>query len=588
MHSDVWVQNPNALGEVWLSALLAAVPIFFLFYALAIRRLRGHVAALATAGIAAGIAVLAFGMPIRLAALSLVYGALYGLFPIGWIVVTAIYLYNLTVHTGLFETIKDSIAAVTDDRRLQALLIAFSFGAFLEGAAGFGTPVAISGAMLVGLGFNALYAAGICLIANTVPVAFAAIGVPIIVAGEVTGIDPLVISQMVGRQLPLLSFFVPFWLILVMSGWNGVRGVWPAVLVSGGAFAITQGWAANVLGPLLPSVMASLASIVALILLLRVWRPASAWRFPDEPPVTYERQPLTWQRTLRAWVPFILLTLLIATWSIAPATALLDTTTLRLPFPGLHQRFAAPGAAPTEVLFKLNWLSAAGTAILIAAGLTLALFRVPVAQGARVFADTARMLTLPLVTIMAILGFAFVTNFSGMSTALALALTATGFLYPLLAPMLGWVGVLITGSDTSANALFGKLQAVTAAEVGVEPVLMVAANTSGGVTGKMVSPQSIAVATAAAGLVGRESDLFRFAVGHSLFFLALVSALTYAQAYWLSWMVPQARPAAPAAESAATTAGGGYFLILAALLVLLLWVFVWRNDETSDPNRREG
>lgn len=560
-HTDLWLQNPNPFGSVALAALAAAAPVLVFFALLTLLRVRGHLAGLITALTALVVAVGVFGMPPALAVLSGVYGALYGLFPIGWIVVAAVFLYQITVHTGLFAVIRDSIASVTDDRRLQALIIAFSFGAFLEGAAGFGTPVAISGAMLVGLGFRPLYAASICLIANTVPVAFAALGIPVLAAGEVTGLSPVAIARVIANQLLLLSFIVPAWLVFVMAGWRGVMEVAPAVVLSGATFAGIQWWTAHQLGPYLPAILASLGSLAALVLLLRVWRPRTAWRFPEEPPATYHAGRWTQSQLVRAWTPFLLLTLLIALWSIRPVARLLETVTVQIPFPGLHEAFMAAGAeAPSAVIFKLNWLSAAGTPIFLAAVITLALQRVPPAKSARLFVETLRTLAFPLITIMAVLAFAFIANYSGMSTAMAMALTETGSLYPFLSPVLGWIGVFITGSDTSANALFGNLQASAAREIGMDPVLAVAANTTGGVTGKMISPQSIAVATAAVGLAGRESEILRRTVGHSLAFLLAISVLTYLQAS----LLPGLAALVPLFPTAWPLGAGGW-LVLAGL-----------------------
>jgi lactate permease len=496
------------------------------------------VAGLCTTGIAVLVAVLVYRMPLSLALAATTHGALYGLFPIGWIVVAAVFLYRITVETGQFEVVKNSIAAITDDRRLQALLIAFSFGAFLEGAAGFGTPVAISAAMLVGLGFEPLYAAGLCLIANTAPVAFGAIGTPIVVAGQVTGIDDRLISQMVGRQLPLLSLLIPFWLVFTMSGRRGVREVWPAALVSGGSFAVAQWWTSNYLGPLLPDIISSLCSIVCLVLFLRVWKPARVFRFGDEGRAeVVSAQPFA--KVAKAWSPFLVLTILVGNWGIKPVKALLEQATLAVPLPLIHNAVAAPGVAkPLAAVFSLNWLSATGSVILLAAAVTVVITGMRPADAARLFTRTIRSLAAPLVTVAAVLGFAYIGNSSGMTTTMGMALASTGSLFPLFSPVLGWLGVFMTGSDTSANAVFGRLQSVSAERIGVSPILTVAANSSGGVTGKMISPQSIAVACAATGLVGHESDLFRFTLRHSLLLVAIVSAMTYLQATLFRWMVP--------------------------------------------------
>jgi lactate permease len=558
----VWTQQADPLGSVGLSALAAAIPIAFLFWALAVKRLKGHVAGPCTAGVAVLVAVLVFGMPAPLAVASTLHGALYGLFPIGWIVVSAVFLYRITVETGQFATIHDSIASLTADRRLQALLIAFSFGAFLEGAAGFGTPVAISAAMLAGLGFEPLYAAGLCLIANTAPVAFGAIGTPIIVAGQVTGLDPMLISMMVGRQLPLLSLLVPFWLVFTMSGARGMREVWPAALVSGGSFAVAQWWTSNYLGPLLPDIISSLVSIVCLVAFVRVWKPASTFRFHGEVEAASRpadmtrgasephgasgsnaapraRGPLDVRSLAYAWSPFVVLTILVGCWGIRPVKAALDTASVAFAFPVLHDAVVLPASGrAVPALFTLNWLSATGTAILLASLVSVGIARMRPGTAAALFGRTLASLSAPLLTIASVLGLAYIGNASGMTTAMGTALASTGALFPIFSPVLGWLGVFMTGSDTSSNAIFGKLQTVSAEAVGVSPILAVAANSSGGVTGKMISPQSIAVACAATGQVGNEPALFRFTLRHSLLLLAVVALITWLQATVLQWMIP--------------------------------------------------
>jgi lactate permease len=570
----MWTQTFDPFGHLGWSALAAAVPIAFLFWALAVRQLKGHVAGVCTTAVALLVAVLVYRMPIGLALASTLQGALYGLFPIGWIVISAVFLYRITVETGQFEIVKNSIASITEDRRLQALLIAFSFGAFLEGAAGFGTPVAISAAMLVGLGFEPLYAAGLCLIANTAPVAFGAIGTPVVVAGQVSGLDDRLISQAVGRQLPFLSVLVPFWLVFTMSGRRGVREVWPAALVSGASFAVAQWWTSNYLGPLLPDIISSLCSIVSLVLFLRVWKPARIYRFEGEARSSQTATPGR-RAVLSAWSPFVVLTVLVGSWGIKPVKALLERATVPFPFPFVHNAIVHPATGrPLPSVFTLNWLSATGTVILIAALASMALMRMRPADGIRLFGRTLASLRAPLITIAAVLGFAYIGNSSGMTTTMGMALASTGALFPLFSPVLGWLGVFMTGSDTSANAVFGRLQSVSAGRIGMNPVLAVAANSSGGVTGKMISPQSIAVACAATGLVGQESGLFRFTIRHSLLLMAVVCVITYLQANSLRWMVPVESAAAAAAAAAGRTEAaqlsatvGWVCLVSAALLV---------------------
>jgi len=581
----VWIQDFNPAGTLLLSAAVAAIPILFLFWALAVRRMSGHVAGALTVLVAAAVAAAAFRMPLALAAAAILQGALYGLFPIGWIVVAAVFLYNITVASGQFAVIKDSIASVTEDRRIQALLIAFSFGAFLEGAAGFGTPVAISAAMLVGLGFEPLYAAGLCLIANTAPVAFGAIGTPIIVAGQVTGIDEFVISQMVGRQLPFLSVLVPFWLVCTMSGLRGVREVWPAALVSGGTFAACQWYTSNFLGPLLPDIISALVSLVALVAFLRFWEPRTTFRFAGEGTAPGSRRPSP-AAILKAWSPFIVLTLLVGDWGVKPVRALLDRVSVEFPFPLIHNGIARPDSGEgIAAVFRFNWMSATGTAILIAALISVILTGLSARQTLGILGTTLRSLRFPLITIACVLGFAYIGNASGMTTTLGLALASTAALFPFFSPVLGWLGVFMTGSDTSANALFGRLQTVSAERLGVNPVLAIASNSSGGVTGKMISPQSIAVACAATGLAGQEALLFRFTVWHSLALVALVGVISALQATWLDWMVPSLPPVStPGAPPAAASAAIAYLVLAASALgIATLGLLVRRVPE--DPQR---
>lgn len=540
-----WTQVYDPMQNLGLSALLAAIPIIVIFYLLAIRRTPGQIAGGLALISAILVAIFVYKMPVGLAVTASAMGALYGIFPIFWIVITAIFIYNLTVETGQFEIVKDSIATITDDRRLQALLIAFGFGAFLEGAAGFGTPVAISAGMLVGLGFNPLYAAGLCLIANTAPVAFGGIGIPIIVAGQVTGLDTMKISAMVGRQLPFLSIIIPIWLVVLMSGWKSAKEVLPACLVAGVSFAIVQWFSSNYIGPELPDILSSLACIISLTIFLKYWKPANIWRFANEPAPTLaiNRAALTFGKVLKAWSPFIILTVMVILWGLKPVVASLNAVTINWIVPGLDKLViqVAPIAKQPVALaavYKINWMSAAGTALLIASILTAAVLGVGPGRFVTIFAKTFKQLLKPLITIPCVLGLAYIMNYSGMSSTLGLFLAGSGSLFPFFSPFLGWLGVFLTGSDTSANALFGNLQSVTGQQIGVDPVLTVAANSSGGVCGKMISPQSIAVATAATGLVGKEGDLFSFTVKHSLVLAVIIGVMTYAQAYWVSWMIP--------------------------------------------------
>jgi L-lactate transport len=450
-------------------------------------------------------------------------------------VIGAVFLYQLVVHSGQFEIIRASVLHITVDQRLQMVLIGFAFGAFLEGAAGFGTPVAITAGLLVGLGFNPIHAAGLCLIANTAPVAFGALGLPVIVAGKVSNIDPFVIGQMAGRQLPLLSLLLPFWLVAVMDGWRGVKATWPAVLVAGGSFSLTQFLASNYLGPELPDIASAMASLLAttLFLGLRSRRNGTA----------PEHAPYSSLEILRAWGPFIGLTAIVTIWTLPAVKQWMQQYTMTIAVPGLHELVLkgapiVPAPTPYEAVYKLDLLGATGTAILVTALLSAMTLRVSARSCVTLFAETLRELGLPIMTIGSVLALAFVANYSGMSSTLGLAFAASGSLFPLFSAFLGWLGVFLTGSDTASNALFGNLQRVTAEQIGVDPILTVAANTTGGVTGKMISPQSIAVACAAAKLIGREADLFRFTLKHSLIFAAFIGVITYLQSYFLTWMIP--------------------------------------------------
>ena len=563
----MWVQETNPFGNIGLSALVAAIPILILFYALAIKRMKGHIAGLITLLSAIAVAIVAYGMPVKLALLSTLYGILTGMFPIGWIVLCAVFLYNLTVKTGYFSVIKDSIASITEDRRLQALLIGYCFGAFLEGAAGFGAPVAITAGMLVGLGFQPLYAAGLCLIANTAPVAFGGIGIPIITAGKVSGLDPIVVSQMIANQLPLLSFMVPFWLVIIMSGWKGMKEVFPAIFVTAASFSVTMWIVAFNIGPELPNILSALVSIIVLVGFLKVWKPKNVWRFPNEeaPKTEITKHPMG--KIIQAWTPFIVLTILIGDWGISGIKYLLDLVTLKIPIVGLDKAILV-GGKPMEVIYKFNWLGAAGTAILIATIITAIILRIKPKTYLSVFGETFNGLKFALANIAFVLGFAYIANFAGITPTLGQALTVTGSFFPFVSPFLGWLGVFVTGSDTSANALFCNMQRITAEQIDVNPVLTVTANTSGGVAGKMISPQSIAVACASVNLVGKESDLFRFTVKHSLIFTAIMGIVVYVQAYYLRGMVPKMIEA----QAAAATAAPGQGLSLIALTISVLVV----------------
>ncbi|WP_280190264.1 L-lactate permease [Delftia sp. PS-11] len=552
----LWQQNYDPAGNIWISALVALIPIIFFFLALTKFRLKGYQAGTVTVALALGVALLFYKMPVSAALASAVYGFFYGLWPIAWIIVAAVFLYKISVKTGQFDVIRASILSVTPDQRLQLILVGFCFGAFLEGAAGFGAPVAITAALLVGLGFKPLYAAGLCLIANTAPVAFGAMGIPIIVAGQVSGVDAFAIGQMAGRQLPFMTVLVLFWLMAIMDGWRGVKETWPAVLVGGGSFAIMQFLTANYIGPELPDITSAIVALVVLTAFLKVWQPKRIFRFETEgsksaapASAAHSGAPLTAGAVIKAWSPFIILTAMVTIWSIKPFKALfaaggpLASTVINIPVPFLHNLVekAPPvvaAATPYGAVYTFNWLLATGTAILIAALITITFTRLSPAKAAATLGETFRELAVPIYSIGMVLAFAFVANYSGLSATLALALAHTGQAFTFFSPFLGWIGVFLTGSDTSANALFAALQATTAQQLGLPQVLTVAANTTGGVTGKMISPQSIAIACAAVGLAGRESDLFRFTVKHSLIFAVIIGVITTLQAYVFTWMIP--------------------------------------------------
>lgn len=568
-----WIQLIDPLNNIALSALVAAIPVIFIFWCL-IKKMKGYVASLLTVLLAILLAIVVYGMPLKLAVLSAMHGAMYGLFPICWIIIGAVFLFNLTVQSGQFEIIKNFMASITPDRRLQALLIAFSFGAFLEGAAGFGAPVAISAAMLVGLGFNPLYAAGLCLIANTAPVAFGSVGTPIIMASRVSDIPEMAISQMVGRTLPILSVVVPFYLVVLMSGLKKSIEVLPAIVVSGVSFAFFQWFAANYIGPMLPDVMAGIASIICLMVLLKYWKPKATWRFSEEPQQTIDAKlKHTTGHIIRAWSPFIIMTLFIIAWGLDPVKGALNSIgIIKFDIPGLHDAILKADGSPLVIKpFEFNYLSAPGTALLFATSISIPLIGLTYKQGAEIYWSTLKQLRFPIITIASVVGFAFIANNSGMSITMAMALASTGVLFPFFSPTLGWLGVFLTGSDTSSNALFCKLQSTSADALGVDPVVTVSANASGGVTGKMISPQSIAIGAAAVGLVGKESELFRFTVKHSFIMLFVICLLTCMQAYVAPWIIPvySRTESVTVTEVSNVSKGFIYLMILVFVLVLI-------------------
>ncbi len=536
----MWRQEYTPIADNLLySALLAGMPIFVLLFLLGVKRTAAWIAALSGLATAAIVALAVYRMPLHLILNSAAYGAAFGLFPIGWIVFWAIVLYRITVATGNFEILKASIGSLTGDRRLQALLIAFAFGAFVEGAAGFGAPVAVAAAMLAGLGFSPFYAAGICLLANTAPVAFGSIGIPVITLSGITGLDLKGLSSWVGRICAPVSLFVPSYLVCVMGGWKALRGVIPATLACGITFAATQLAVSNLLGPQLTDIISSLCSIGALILLFKIWKPADSFSFDDAGSSEISRETIPVRKTVLAWTPYFLLVMMVLLWGLDSVRAVLNSVTRQLSWPGLHQQvLRVPPVvlkpSPYAAVFTLNWFSASGTACLIACLLSFLALKVPPRQIREIIAGTCRQLFLSMVTIASVLALAFLMNYSGATVTLGLAFAATGSLFPFFSAILGWLGVFLTGSDTSSNALFGNLQVVTAGRLGINPLLMAASNSSGGVMGKMISLQSIAVAAAATGMASaEESRLFRFTLRHSIFLASVIGLIVIYYTYAL-------------------------------------------------------
>jgi len=539
-----WSQVYDPLNNSVLSTLLAALPILVLLGSLGVFRIKAHFAALLGLVTSLLIGIAVFGMPSSMIVSAAAYGAGYGLFPIGWIVLNVIFLYQLTKERGYFDSLRHSITNLTEDRRLQLLLVAFSFGAFVEGACGFGTPVAVTGAILIGLGFSPLSASGLSLIANTAPVAFGALGAPIIGLQGVTGLDLKDLSAMVGRQLPFFSLIVPFWLIWAFAGFRGMLEIWPAILVAGIFFAIPQFLMSNFHGPWLVDVVAAVVSIAAVALFLKLWRPKRIWRFPAEEEAGLESAIRIQQSSiLRAWLPWIILSVVVFIWGLPQTKSFLDgLTLLRLPVPNLDKLvFRIPPvvaqASAEPAVFNFNWLSASGTGILLASIIGGFTMGYSVMGMLRVYWKTLKLVRFSLLTIAAMMAIGFTTRYSGMDATLGLAFARTGWLYPFFGTMLGWLGVALTGSDTSSNVLFGSLQKITATQLGLSPTLMAAANSSGGVMGKMIDAQSIVVASTATRWYGHEGDILRYVFFHSLALAALVGLLVLLQAYVFTDMI---------------------------------------------------
>ena len=559
----MWQHNYEPIaGSLGLSAVVAAIPIIVLFIMLGVMRKPAWMSALGSLISALLVALVAYGMPVPLAIMSTLYGAAYGMFPIAWIVFSAIMLYRLAVDTGKFEIIKDSVGSLNDDRRLQALFIAFSFGAFIEGAAGFGAPVAVSGAMLAGLGFSPFYAAGICLLANTAPVAFGSIGIPVTTLANVTGLPVLAVSAMVGRLCAMISVFIPGYLVLVMTGPRRALEVLPAIIACGLSFAGMQFVFSNYVGPELTDIVSSLSCIVVMALVLKFWKPKNVLRLESDTPVHAVGADLkrhsAWD-VFVAWSPYLLLVVFVLVFGDPTIKAAMDRwtnglmpswlprnpgTLNGLNVPWLHNAImrvapVTPKPTPYGAVFTLNWLTASGTACFlatIAAGFVL---RVRPRQFVSTYVATFRQLKFAMLTIALMLGLAYLMNYSGMTSTLGLELAATGVAFPFFSAVVGWIGVFLTGSDTSANALFGNLQVVTANALHLNPVLTASVNSAAGVMGKMISIQSIAVAVAATGMTrDDESRLFRFTIKHSIFLMIVMGIISVFYAYVFPAYVP--------------------------------------------------
>jgi lactate permease len=541
----MWPQNYTPVGgSLGVSTLIAAVPIFVLLLLLGVLRKPAWLASLVGLGAAALVALGVYGMHAGTLASAIAYGAAYGLFPIGWVVFTAILLYNITVATGKFQLIKDSVGSLTEDRRLQALLIAFAFGAFIEGAAGFGTPVAVAAAMLAGLGFSPFYAAGICLLANTAPVAFGSIATPIMMLAGITGLPLDRLSAGVGRICAPVSLIVPGYLVMVMGGWRALRGVLPAALLCGIAFGGTQFVVSNFIGPQLTDILSSLAAIGSLVLLFKFWKPKEDFNFDEHSSAHVVPPRHATGELVMAWAPYMLLVVFVLLWGYKPVQVMLNGVTRSFPWPGLHNVIlrvppVVAKPAPYAAAYTFNWLSAPGTACLIAALVSAVLLRMPVAQFARVFRNTVKQLLPAELTIASVLALAFLMNYCGATATLGLSFAATGALFPFFSSLLGWLGVFLTGSDTAANALFGNLQVITAGTLHMNPVLMAASNSAGGVMGKMISLQSVAVASCATAMKPEdEGRLFRFTLRHSILLASIIGVIVV----FYTYVAPQLAP----------------------------------------------
>ena len=544
----MWNQIYNPLGNAALSTVAAAIPVVTLLVLIASGKVKAHIAAVVALIVANIIAIFIYTMPAAMSVKASLLGVVVGFFPIGWIVLNVIFLYRITVETGRFELLKRAIGGVTEDRRLQLLLIAFAFGAFFEGASGFGTPVAITGAVLIGLGFSPLAASGLSLIANTAPVAYGALGTPIQGLASVTGLDPYILGAMVGRQLPVFSLIVPFWVVWAFAGWKGMKDVWPAVLVTGVSFAIPQFVISNYINPWIVDIGASLISMGCLILFLKVWQPKQLWLSPalrgkDESAATMatpklmDKTPLTQAEVWSALLPWIIVCIVMLIWGTGAFKTWANSIfTWNYAVPELHNMInkVPPVAAkptPEAAVFAFTYLSFTGSGMLIAAIISGFLMGFSPAKMIAEYGRTIKLCAISLITISAMLAIGTLTRLSGVDATLGLAFAATGVLYPFFGTLLGWLGVALTGSDTASNILFGNLQKITSEQLGLSSILMGAANSSGGVMGKMIDAQSIVVASTATNWYGHEGTILRYVFGHSIVLACLVGLLVMLQAY---------------------------------------------------------
>ena len=542
----MWEQNYTPVaGNLGYSTLVAAIPLVILFYLLGVRRKPSWMAGLSALAVALGLALGVFRMPVSQAAASMVYGAAFGLFPIGWIVIASLILYRVTVDTGKFEIIKDSIGALSDDRRLQAVLIGFAFGAFIEGAAGFGTPVAVAAAMLTGLGFSPFYAAFICLIANTAPVAFGSLGIPVVTLAGITQLPMDALSSMTGRLCALIAIIIPAYMVVVMSGFKRALEVLPPIAACTVTFAGVLLVVTNTIGPEVAVILASIAAMLAMVLVMKVWQPSHVFRLEGDIETTTERHAHTTREVVSAWSPYILLVVFVLAWRYPPIQAALNSLSFTIEVPSLHNLITrvpplTPEPSPYAAVYNFQWLSAAGTSCFLSAFAASLLLGLSPGKFIGVVRSVLKQLSMPLLTIASVLALAFVMNYAGMTSTLGLAFAATGSLFPFFSAMLGWIGVFLTGSDTASNALFGTLQVVTANALGLNPILTASTNAATGVMGKMISLQSIAVAVAATGMaLSEEGRLFRITLKHSIILALFMAVVTMIFAYVLPQFVPQ-------------------------------------------------